>query len=122
MKRFLIIDDDAGVRELCESILRRAYENAAIDHSTNGLEALERVATEHYSVIVCDVDMTVLNGPGFYKRLKDAHSTMAYRTVFISGNFDNQILSFLEDEGRKYLSKPFINKEFIDLVNSVLES
>ncbi len=120
MKRFLIVDDDSRIRELCKIILSRSYENAIIDQAINGLEALGKVAAENYSAIVCDVEMPVLNGPGFYKRLKDAHPTMACRIVFISGNFNNQTISFLEEEGRQYLSKPFTKREFLGLVNSVL--
>ena len=122
MKRILIVDDDYAVREMCESILTRSFEDVIIDHASNGIGALEKTSSRDYSAIICDVDMPVMGGIPFYKKLKLDLPSTAQRVVFVSGRFDDQTLSFLDDEGRSYLSKPFVKKELLSLLNSVLEA
>ena len=122
MKKVLLVDDDAAVREMCESILNRCLEGALVEHASNGMEALEKISSSDYSAIVCDVDMPVMGGILFYKKLKLAFPSLAQRVVFVSGNFDDQTLSFLHNEGRPYLPKPFVKKEFLHILNPVLES
>ncbi len=122
MKRILIVDDDYAVREMCESILTRSFENVIIDHASNGIEALEKTSSGDYSAIICDVDMPVMGGISFYKKLKLDLPSAGQRVVFVSGSFDDQTLSFLDKEGRLYLSKPFVKKELLHILNPVLES
>ncbi len=122
MKKILIVDDDYFVREMCESLLTRCFEDVIVDHASNGMEALEKTSSRDYSAIICDVDMPVMGGISFYKKLKLDLPSMAQRVVFVSGRFEDQTLSFLDDEGRSYLSKPFVKKELLSLLNSVLEA
>ena len=122
MKKILIGDDDYAVRELWESILARCFEGVIIDHASNGMEALEKTSSRDYSAIICDVDMPVMGGISFYKKLKLDSPSAAQRVVFVSGRFDDQTLSFLDKEGRSYLAKPFVKKELLSLLNSVLEA
>ena len=122
MKKFLIVDDNYTVREACESILTRCFKNAVIDHASNGIEALEKTSSRDYSAIICDVEMPVMGGILFYKKLKLDLPSVAQRVVFVSGRFDDKTLSFLDDEGRSYLSKPFVKKELLSLLDFVLEA
>ncbi len=121
MKKILIVDDDYAVRELCESILTSCFEGVIIDHASNGMEALEKTSSRDYSAIICDVDMPVMGGISFYKKLKLDLPFAAKRVVFFSGNFDDQTISFLDNEGRSYLSKPFVKKELLHILNPVLD-
>ena len=122
MKKILIVDDDYAVREMCESILTRCFEGVIVDHASDGIEALEKTSSGGYSAIICDVDMPVMGGISFYKKLKLDLPSAARRVVFVSGRFDDQTLSFLDKEGRSYMSKPFVKKELLSLLNSVLEA
>ena len=121
MKKILLVDDDDAVREMCESILTRCLESVVIDHASNGMEALEKASSHDYSAIICDVDMPVMGGIPFYKKLKLGLPSVAQRVIFVSGNFDDQTLSFLDDEGRPYLPKPFVKKDLLHILNPVLD-
>ncbi len=121
MKKILIVDDDYAVRELCESILSRSFDDVVIDHASNGMEALEKNSLGAYSAIICDIDMPLMGGIEFYKKLKLDLPSTAQRVVFVSGRFDDQTVSFLDNEGRSYLSKPFVKKELLHILNPVLD-
>ena len=120
MKKILIVDDDYAVREACESILGRCFEGAIVDHASNGIEALEKVSSQDYSAIICDVNMPLMGGIEFYKKLKFDFPCLARRVLFVSGDFNEETLSFLKDEGCLYVPKPFVKKELLLALNTVL--
>jgi CheY-like chemotaxis protein len=59
----LVVDDDAGTRELVRSIL--ADEGYQVDTASNGDAALASLRLDHPDVILLDVRMPVLDGWGF---------------------------------------------------------
>lgn len=120
MEKFLLIDDDHTVRELCESMLSRSFDDALIDHSSNGIEALEKTSLGDYSAIICDIDMPLMGGIEFYKKLKLDSPCLARRVLFVSGDFNEETLSFLDNEGCLYVPKPFVKKELLLVLNTVL--
>ena len=59
-KRILIVDDDAAIRTLLFTILRRR--GLLVDTAKHGVEALERLAQCHYALMLLDLMMPVMNG------------------------------------------------------------
>lgn len=59
-KRILIVDDDAAIRTLLFTILRRR--GLLVDTAKHGGEAIERLATCRYAVMLLDLMMPVMNG------------------------------------------------------------
>lgn len=59
-KRILVVDDDEAIRVLLFTILRRR--GFAVDVARHGAEALERLATCHYAVMLLDLMMPIVNG------------------------------------------------------------
>ena len=68
----LVVDDDRGIRETLGDVL--VDEGYTVGFARNGAEALEFLRTEGLpSLILLDVSMPVLDGPGFRaQQLKDA--------------------------------------------------
>jgi DNA-binding response OmpR family regulator len=56
--RVLVADDDASIRGLVRTLLRR--ENFEVDEASNGDEAMRRMRAERYDAVVLDLMM----GPG----------------------------------------------------------
>jgi two-component system response regulator AtoC len=64
----LVVDDDDSLLKLFRAILRSAdYE---VTTAGNGSEALEVATRQHLDVIVMDLRMPVLDGPGFFRELR----------------------------------------------------
>jgi DNA-binding response OmpR family regulator len=67
-KRILIVDDDDAIRALLFTILRRRQ--FAVDGARNGLEALARLRTCVYSVMLLDLMMPMKSGWDVLDELK----------------------------------------------------
>ena len=67
-KRILIVDDDDAIRTLLFTILRRR--RFAVDGARNGLEALARLRTCIYSVMLLDLMMPMKSGWDVLDELK----------------------------------------------------
>lgn len=67
-KRVLIVDDDDAIRALLFTILRRR--RFAVDGARNGLEALARLRTCVYSVMLLDLMMPMKSGWDVLEELK----------------------------------------------------
>ena len=59
-KRILVVDDDDSIRALLFTILRRR--GHAVDTARNGAEAIERIASCRYSVMLLDLMMPTMSG------------------------------------------------------------
>ena len=122
MKSFLIIDDDKSILKLHKILITNNYTDACVDFAENGEEALKKVGALDYTVILSDIDMPVMNGIDFYMNLKDGYPHLTNRVAFISGNLPNIRKSLLMEEGCPCLAKPFVQKDFYNIVDSILES
>jgi len=67
-KRILIVDDDDAIRTLLFTILRRR--RFAVDGARNGIEALARLRTCVYSVMLLDMMMPMKSGWDVLDELK----------------------------------------------------
>lgn len=59
-KRILVVDDDAAIRALLCTILRRR--GFAVDTARNGFEALEQLTRARYGLLIVDLMMPRMNG------------------------------------------------------------
>ncbi len=59
-KRILIVDDDAGIRTLLITVLRR--QGLSVDTAKNGAEALEKLQCCSYALMLLDLRMPVFSG------------------------------------------------------------
>ena len=67
-KRVLVVDDDDAIRALLMTILRRR--GMKLDTARSGVEAIARLATCHYSLILLDLMMPHMSGYDVLDRLE----------------------------------------------------
>lgn len=80
--RLLIVDDDQLVRELHARVLCLAGYD--IETAGDGIEALERLASEPFDLVLTDKHMPRLNGAGIVLALRSAGSRIPI--VMVSGS------------------------------------
>ena|SRR5437763_4099260 len=68
-KRILVVDDDDAIRALLMTILRRR--GMKIDMARSGIEAVQRIATCRYSLILLDLMMPHMSGYDVLDRLEE---------------------------------------------------
>ena len=66
--RLLVVDDAGLVRMYYRGALERA--GFAVDEALNGIEALERVLSTSYDLLVVDVNMPKMDGISFLRALR----------------------------------------------------
>jgi len=122
--RVLVVEDEEMVTALLRRVLTaRGYELLTASDGEEGLAVLaEARAQEHLpDLIVADLKMPRLDGPGFYARVAHDYPALARRFLFITGDtirLESQ--SFLESTGLPYLRKPFSVQELQEAVARAL--
>ena len=104
-QRILIIDDDRQLNAMLESGLsQHGYETASV---TDGMKGLAAAAANPPDLVICDLDMPVMNGLEVIaglRRQEDFHDTPV---VFLSACGDRQqVRQSMNLGGDDFLSKP----------------
>jgi CheY-like chemotaxis protein len=118
--RILVVEDEREIAETLSEILgQRGFETEVV---FNGQEALDRIAAREYDLVLSDLRMPVLDGPGLYRALFRGHSEVISRLAFITGDsLSTEIQSFLRDTKRPCLEKPFLPEDVLRLVAQATE-
>jgi CheY-like chemotaxis protein/anti-sigma regulatory factor (Ser/Thr protein kinase) len=116
----LIVDDEPGiVAVLSEIVSGIGYD---VTTATNGVEAMERITSGTYDVILSDMRMPDMDGVKLFETLKKENEVLAHRIVFVTGDtVSPDTRAFLKSTGNRWLSKPFKIEEVIDIVNNMVE-
>ena len=118
-RRILVVDDEADIVNLLVEILTREGHQA--DTAPNGSAALTLVEGHEYDLILCDLRMPVLDGPGFYRELQRRRPELSRRLVFITGDaLSASMATFLAEAARPRLPKPFSVPEIREIVARIL--
>jgi signal transduction histidine kinase/CheY-like chemotaxis protein len=117
----LLIDDERGVQQALRRLLQRSGHD--ITTATNGLEGLAALEARSYEVILCDMRMPDLDGPGFYHELEHRHPRLVSRVIFLTGDvLSPEAEAFFAQVDRPRLVKPFNAQEVRRVIEQVLEA
>jgi CheY-like chemotaxis protein len=118
-KRVLVVDDEEDVSMILVELLE--VDHHKVDTARNGALALEMIGRQRYDLIVSDLRMPVLDGPGLYRAVKATDPELARRFVFITGDtLGATVREFLERTQQPTLTKPFDFAEVLRLVRAAL--
>jgi C4-dicarboxylate-specific signal transduction histidine kinase/CheY-like chemotaxis protein len=117
--RILIVDDEPDIAATCSDIL--AMDGHRCELAENGRIALERVAAKDFDLILSDLRMPQLDGPGFYRELCRLKPALAERIMFLTGDtLSPAIQRFLGEAQRPYIEKPLDPKQLRQAVAAAL--
>lgn len=117
--RILVVDDDAGVRQVLRSMLESAGFTVGV--AGNGREALEIMSAERYDVIITDLVMPEQEGIETIKLLRRDHPQA--KVIAMSGAFGGDYLRIAGFLGaHKTLAKPIRMETVIRTVREALQS
>jgi len=101
----LLVDDEPAVRDVLADLL--ASEGHRVETAEDGLAALERIEHGAYDLIVSDLRMPRLDGPGLYREAVRRWPGLARRFVFTTGDsLSPDTRLFLEQVALLHLPKP----------------
>lgn len=118
-RRILVVEDEPLISSLMVEVLQA--EGHAVDVAGSGIEALARLEERSYDLIVSDLRMPGLDGPGLYHELGRRRPELLARIMFVTGSaLDPANQRFLEANRVPWLAKPFTLVEFQELTQRML--
>ncbi len=117
----LVVDDEPGVAALLAEML--TLEGHEVETAPNGAIALTKLRGRVYKLILCDLKMPELDGPGLYREVMHHYPEMTRRFIFITGSAPtSEVTEFLKQAGAPSLRKPFDLDELRRVVGEVLQA
>ncbi len=116
MKKILVIDDEAAIRDLTEIVLKR--ENYQVKTAENGRKGLANLESFRPDLVLLDLMLPDYSG---YDLCKEIVNRTAIPVIMISAKNEtiDKVLG-LELGAEDYISKPFDNRELIARIKVVL--
>lgn len=112
----LIVDDEPEVAAVLVDLLTPF---GWIDSVGSGREAFQRLQLKAYDLILCDLRMPGLDGPGLYRECAQLDPGLPGRFLFMTGDsLGPEARSFLDLTGARCVAKPF---DLEDVQRSVSE-
>ena len=120
--RALIVDDSSVMRKIVERSLRQAGLNVAqVFEAGNGAEALAAVQSNAVDLILCDINMPVMDGLEFVRQLSAIPTAKSVPVVMITTEgSEGHVVEALSAGARGYIRKPFTADQVKEHVLPVL--
>ena len=117
--RLLVVDDDQDTSQVLRTVLERA--GAIVDLASGGEDALTRLRTQRYDLLISDVAMPQMDGYELIRRLRDDNEKSPIRAIALSAfaDLDHQKQSLVAGY-EMHISKPVLPDKLIQAVASIV--
>ena len=118
----LIVDDSSVMRKIVERSLRQAgLDLCKVFEAGNGAEALSVLQGDKVDLILCDINMPVMDGLEFVKQLAGVENAKGTPVVMITTEgSEAHVVQALSAGARGYIRKPFTPEQVKEQVIPVL--
>lgn len=118
MSRILVVDDDAGLRDVLRSILSRIGHE--VETAVDGTEALARAVSADYDAAVVDYQIPPPNGLDVLNRLRDIQPRCV--RLLMSGTLDLPVVEDAVNRGEiaRVIRKPFDRQSFVNALDGAI--
>jgi DNA-binding response OmpR family regulator len=119
MAKILIAEDEPDIRELITFTLKYAGHEVVV--TSNGEEALEKIAIEKPDLVLLDVRMPRLSGYETCRQIKADPNLSKIPVVFLSAKGqESEVNTGMEAGAVEYILKPFSPDELMERVGIIL--
>lgn len=118
--RILLVDDEADILASLKRVLRpRKYE---VDTAGNGEEALQKLATSPYDIIVSDLNMPGMTGIELLSRVANDYPEMIRIMLTAYSDAEHVLGAINEGKVWGYMQKPWKNEELLITLEQALQT
>ncbi len=118
LAKILVVDDDAEF--VIGTSLRLLHAGYQVDTAKDGIEALEKIASESYGLILMDIRMPRMDGLEALKEITTNPLTSGLPVVIFSASPGDQVLAL--DSGAKcFLRKPIENTKLLAVTEALVQ-
>ncbi len=104
LKNILVVDDEADMRlAINEAMVRKGY---SVTLASDGLEALEKLKTSDYAMVISDMAMPGLDGFGLLKEVKRLYSHIPVLLITAYGTIERAVEA-VKEGAEDFILKPF---------------
>jgi len=120
--RALIVDDSSVMRKIVERSLRQAgIDLTDVLQAGNGAEALAVLKENRVDLILCDINMPVMDGLEFVKQVSGIENAKDVPVVMITTEgSEAHVVQALSCGARGYIRKPFTPEQVKEHIVPVL--
>jgi two-component system chemotaxis response regulator CheY len=121
--RALIVDDSSVMRKIVERSLRQAgLDLSEVKEAGNGAEALGVLNEGTVDLILCDINMPMMDGLEFLRQVKDVPNAKNVPVVMITTEgSESHVVQALSIGARGYIRKPFTPEQVKEHVVPLLD-
>ena len=121
MKKILVIEDDANIREsLVELLEMKSFTLLSADNGTDGLKLAQEQVPD---LILCDVMMPGLNGYEVVEAIRKDSRLAKLPFIFLSAKAMDSDVEYGKNLGaNSYLTKPFRAQDLFSVVDDLLDN
>jgi two-component system, chemotaxis family, chemotaxis protein CheY len=122
--RVLIVDDSSVMRKIVERSLRQAgIDLEQVFEAANGSEALSVLAETNVHLVLCDINMPVMDGLEFVRQMQALENGKGVPVVMITTEgSEGHVLEAISAGARGYIRKPFTADQVKEHVVPLLEA
>jgi two-component system response regulator AtoC len=117
-RQILIVDDEAPMRHMLRMVLDR--DGYTVAEAVSGCQALDRLQTGHYGLILCDIRMPEMDGLTFLKEKQQRQFGGTVIMMSAYGSIDTAV-ECMKQGAYDYISKPFRPDEILLTVRKAEE-
>ncbi len=114
----LIVEDDEGSRLFLQNVFKKT--RYQVDASADGEEAIKKIRTNEYDIILTDLDLGNLSGIDILKEAKLQNYSPEVVVITAYGTVESAVEA-IKLEAFDYLLKPVDSKRVVLAVNNALE-
>lgn len=113
--QILVVDDEKDIREITQAFLMlNGYE---VTTAANGKEAFDELSTNHYDVVITDLQMPKMGGMELLEKISQTKQNTV--TIVLTGHAIKD--SDFTKEPFAHIRKPFSHKQLIQVVQEGLK-
>ncbi|MEO5998510.1 MAG: response regulator transcription factor [Chitinophagaceae bacterium] len=117
MKKILLVEDDPEIAELLNLHFNSSLYN--LTSSVKGKDALEKISTGNYDLIILDIQLPESNGLEICKKLRE-NDTQTPVMMLTSRSYESDKVLALELGADDYITKPFGILELLARIKALL--
>jgi len=118
-KTVLVLDDSPSIRQVVRLTLSRA--GYLIVEAADGVQALEKLGTEHVDLIVSDLNMPKMDGLTFIARLRELPEGKFIPVIMLTTESDDDKKLVAKNLGvQAWFVKPFEPEKLVSIVKRLI--
>ncbi|MEW7292614.1 sigma-54-dependent transcriptional regulator [Aquimarina sp. 2304DJ70-9] len=120
MAKILVIEDEAAIRRVLVKILSEESDKYEVFEAEDGLAGIEKIKTEEYDLVLCDIKMPKMDGVEVLEAIKKIKPEIPI--VMISGHGDlDTAVNTMRLGAFDYISKPPDLNRLLNTVRNALD-